>query len=675
MLLLVLISLAGFGWSMYHRLTPLYVMQPEVRWDDWQTRLANMLKFAVGQKRFFRKFELAHGLAHVLIFWGFLVLAVNSIHLIGRAFAWDWTLPGLHGTAVGLAYVFIKDLSVALVMVGVTIALIRRIVIKPDRMTLSLEANAILLWIFAMMILDVIYSATLIMLHPETFEAKSSFMGLLGVNILSGMGLTAESGTTVFLNGLGLWGHVIMVLAFLNYLPYGKHFHVVTALPAVFFADLAKKGAVKPQDLEDEECVYGVVNMESFPWKRAVDMYSCTECGRCQVHCPANVTGKPLSPKKLIMAEHDHLKAKSGTMIDAARLKYKKENEKTQELLESWEGESLIGDVLTEEIIWACTTCRNCTETCPLMIEHVDNIIDLRRGLVQMEGSMPQELVGVFKNWENNSNPWGMGFSMRGDWMKDLDVKTAADTPDFEYLFYAGCAGSFDDRGQQVSKAMVNLLNKAGVSYVCLGTDEQCCGETARRLGNEYLAQAMIQANVELWNEMGVKKIITTCPHCYNTLKNEYQEFGGKYEVVHHTELLDNLLKQGELKPENAFNGNGSVAFHDSCYLARYNDVVEAPRNIASSVPGVKLVEPERHGTTGFCCGAGGGRMWMEEDKDQRVNAVRCEEMVKTGAKTLATACPYCAIMFDEALKERDLQDEVKIMDIALMLNNAIKKD
>lgn len=675
MSVLLVLALSLFTWSMWRRLQPLTVMQPDVRWDRPGRRLAEMIKFAVGQRRFFHRFELAHGLAHVLIFWGFLAVSINTIHLVGRAYVWDWSLPGLNGTALGLSYAFVKDLFVLAVMIGVVLALVRRIFLKPDRMTLSWEADLILLWILTMMLLDVLYSGTLFLLYPNSPERGAGFMGELGMNILAGAGLTGSSAATWGLNMIGLWGHVILVLGFLNYLPYGKHFHVLTSLPNVFFGSLSPKGSLTPQNLEDETCVFGVLNVESFPWKRAMDMYSCTECGRCQVNCPANVTGKPLSPKRLIMAERDHLKRKSDLMGKAARWKRGNQSDKVTETLESWDGESLVGDVLTDEMIWSCTTCRNCAESCPILIEHVDNIVDLRRGLVQMEGRIPKEIVTVFKNWENNSNPWGLGFSTRGDWLKDLDVPAPADAPDFEYLFYVGCAGSFDDTGRQVSAAMVRLMKKAGVRFACLGSDEQCCGETARRLGNEYLAQAMIQANIELWTELGVRKIVTACPHCYNTLRNEYGQFGGQFEVLHHTELLSRLIRRGDLKPKKPFDRDGDVVYHDSCYLGRYNDRYDDPRDIARAVPGVRLVEAERYGRMSFCCGAGGGRMWMEEHRDQRVNRVRCEDLLQTGAKTLATACPYCAIMFDEALKEKELQDEVKIADLALILDRSIEEE
>ncbi len=672
MSLLVIVALAGFFWSMQRRLLPLLVMQPEVRWDRPGVRLSRMFKYAVGQRRFFHSFEFTHGLAHVLIFWGFLVVSLNTIHLVGRAFSPEWSLPGLGDTCVGLAYTFLKDLFVLLVMVGCGIALFRRIVFKPERMTISWEANLILLWIFTMMILDVVYGGSFYIIHPESPEKSAGFMGVLGMGILSGLGVAAGSGAVRFLNVLGHWGHVILVLAFLNYLPYGKHFHVITSLPAVFFASLRAKGELAPQNLEDENCIFGVTELQSFPWKRAWDMYTCTECGRCQVNCPANVTGKPLSPKKLIMAERDHLKAKTDLMCEAAKLKLKKQPEQAAEQLEKWESGALIGDVLTEEIIWSCTTCRNCAEMCPVMIEHVDNIVDLRRGLVQLEGSMPKELVTVFKNWENNSNPWGIGFSKRGEWFADLEVPTPAENPDFEYLFYVGCAGSFDEMNKKVSSAMVTIMKAAGVNFACLGADEQCCGETARRLGNEYLAQAMMQANVETWNELGVKKIVTACPHCFNTLKNEYPQFEGRYEVVHHSQFIQDLIRQGRIKPEAAFDRPGSAVYHDSCYLGRYNEVYQAPRETAKAIPGLNLLEAERHERTSFCCGAGGGRMWMEEDMEQRVNRVRCEELLKTGAKTLITACPYCATMFDETVKEKELQEEVKVIDLALLVERSL---
>jgi Fe-S oxidoreductase len=672
---LLLVALAAFSFSMLRRLAPLLAMQPEKRWDRLGTRLGQMLLTALGQRRFLQRWEFTHGLAHILIFWGFLVVGINTVHLVGRGFVPGWSLPYFHDTWLGLTYAGAKDLFVALVMLGTLLALFRRVVFKPERMTLSWEANLILLWIFSMMVLDVIYGGALFVMEPANPEQQTAFMGVLARQAFLGLGLGPDDAATRALHEVGLWGHVVLVLGFLNYLPYGKHFHVITSLPNVFFGDLKHRGELAKQDLEREDAIYGVSQLEDFPWKRALDMYTCTECGRCQANCPAHLTGKPLSPKRLVMDERDHLKKKTPLLMKVARLRRKGARDKAQELSASWEGAVLTGGVIEDEVNWSCTTCGHCVENCPVVIEHIDHIVDMRRHLVQVESRFPKELTGVFKGWENMSNPWGLASNSRGEWMEGSGVKTPAENPDFEYLYYVGCAGSFDDRNKKVTRALVHLLQRAGVSFVCLGNDEQCCGETARRIGNEYLAQTMMAANVELWNSLGVKKIITACPHGYNTIKNEYPQFGGRYEVVHHTELLARLVAEGKLKPARPFERPGPLAYHDSCYLGRYNKIYDPPRALARALPGAALVEAERRRQIGFCCGAGGGRMWMEEPPDQRVNLKRAEQLAETGAKTFATACPFCLIMLDDAIKQKGLEDDLKTLDLAELLERSLEKD
>jgi Fe-S oxidoreductase len=670
---LLLITVVWFSVSMFRRIMPLFVMQPEIRWDHPHYRIITMLKYAIGQFRFFRRFELLHGFAHVLIFWGFLAVSINTIHLVGRGFLLDWSIPGLHGTILGLAYAFIKDFFILAVMIGTLGALIRRIIVKPERMTLSWEANLILIWIFSMMVLDVIYSGTLFIMFPDNPEQKTAFMGVLGMNMLTGFGIGKESAATSLMHAIGFWGHVVFVFVFLNYLPYGKHFHIVLSLPGVFFGNPEKNGELTKQDLESEDAIFGVGKLEDFSWKRAVDMYNCTECGRCQANCPAHLSEKPLSPKALIMDQRDHLKKNTPLMLRAAWYQLTGKTDKSQEILENTG--ILTGEIIKGDAIWSCTTCGHCIENCPVLIEHVPNIIDMRRYLVQMESRFPNELATVYKGWENMSNPWSLASNMRADWFEDFGVKTPAENPTFEYLYYVGCAGSYDDRNKKVSRSLVRLMQKGGVNFACMGNDEMCCGETARRLGNEYLAQTMIEANVELWNEMGVKKIITSCPHCFNTLKNEYHQFGGNYEVIPHAELIKTLIEEGRIKPELNLDHDGPVVYHDSCYLGRYNNIYDTPREVACSVPGINLVEAQRLKCTSFCCGAGGGRMWMEENIGNRINTMRCEQLLETGAKTFATACPYCLIMLDDAVKEKSLEDEINIFDLAEIVDQSVKTD
>jgi Fe-S oxidoreductase len=671
--LLLLVSLAGVTFSVVRRFLPLFVMQPDVRWDQPKERFIGILKYFFGQLRFLRPFERIHGIAHIMIFWGAVVVTLSTIQMAGRGFSPGFHLPGFGDTGLGLTYIFLKDLFTLSIMAGCIMAFVNRVVFRPARMILSMEALIILNWIFWMMVMDLMYEATLFVMTPDHYEAKAAFLGVFVKEIFIVFGYTADNPITARLHAIGSWGHLILGLSFLNYLPYCKQFHEITSLPSLYMRNLREKGELTPQDLEDEDAIFGVGKIEEFSWKRGMDMYSCAECGRCRANCPAYLTDKPLSPMAVIMDEREHLKKKTDLMCRAAIHKFKKEPEKAAALLETWEGEELVGTVISEEAIWSCTTCGHCVANCPLMIEHVDNIVDMRRHLVQVESRFPKELIQCFKGFENLSNPWGLASNTRGDWFKDLGVETVEEKTDFEYLFYVGCAGSFDDRYKKVTIALTQLLQKAGVSFACLGDNEMCCGETARRLGNEYLAQHMINFNLEMFDTIGVKKIVTACPHCFNTFKNEYPQFGKKFEVIHHTELIRELTRKGAFKGGKKFSGKGPVVYHDSCYLGRYNDLYETPRDIARFVPGVKLVEAERKERSSFCCGAGGGRMWMEENIGKRINSERFEQLSATGAKTIATACPYCMIMLDDAMKEKGLEEEFEVLDLAQMMLRSIE--
>lgn len=666
MTLLLIIALVFFSWSMIRRLLPLYSMQPDVRWDRPLKRLANTLKVAIGQSRLLQRYEWISGLGHAFIFWGFLVLGINTIHLVGRGYIPGWSLPFLQAGGPGAAYEFVKDLFVLLVMIGCGLALLRRIVYRPERMELSLEANLILLWIFSMMALEVIYAATGLMLHPGNHYADAAFMGVMGMSILDALGLNSESPATGTLYAIGFWGHILMVLAFLNYLPYGKHFHVITSIPGVFFGKSGNRGELPKQDFEKEDIIFGAGKMEELSWKRALDMYSCTECGRCQEHCPAFVSGKPLSPKKVMIASRNHLKEKTPTMCRAAWHTLGGRKEKAGEISASWQGEALAGEVIEDDVIWSCTTCGYCMVACPLLIEHVDFIVDIRRYMVQEESRFPKDATAVFKGWESMSNPWRLPANARADWFGETGLSPESGE-DFEYLFFAGCAGSFDDTGKKVSKALVQLMQKAGIRFSFLGNEEKCCGETARRMGNEFLSQQLIRANVERFNQHNIRQIVTACPHCYNTLKNEYPQFGGNYKVLHHTELLWRLISEGRIPLPAPLAGQSkeTVVYHDSCYLGRYNGIFEIPRSILRKIYGIDPLEPELHGNFSFCCGAGGGNMWMEEKSGRRISSIRLEQLLEAGSSTLATACPYCLIMLRDEINAKDLSGEVSVMDLA----------
>ena len=458
------------------------------------------------------------------------------------------------------------------------------------------------------------------------------------------------------------WMHIVLVLGFLNYLPYSKHLHVLTSIPNVYFSSTNPRGALKPINLEEEGVEkFGASDIEDLTWKQLLDGYTCTECGRCTASCPANLTGKLLSPKKIIVDIRRRVTEKGPLVLEglapaaAASGGEKGPLEKT-----------LVHDYISAQELFACTTCMACVQECPVNIEHVDAIVEMRRNLVLMESEFPTEVQSLFRNLETNGNPWAFPASSRADWAEGLEIPTVQSNPNPEVLFWVGCAGSFDARYKKVTVAFAKLMKEAGVKFAILGVEEKCTGDSARRIGNEYLAQTLIKENVATLNNYGVKKIVTSCPHCFHTLKNEYPQFGGIYEVVHHTDFLNSLIRKGLLKP--AQDVPASVTYHDSCYLGRYNDVYDAPRAVLGAVGGIELTEMEKSRSKGMCCGAGGGRMWMEEKEGKRVNIERTEQALATGAVVISTACPFCMTMMNDGVKAKDKAETVAVKDIAEIL-------
>jgi Fe-S oxidoreductase len=450
------------------------------------------------------------------------------------------------------------------------------------------------------------------------------------------------------------WGHHLIIFFFLLYIPFSKHIHILGAIPNVFFKNLGPTGTLSRMDFEDETAEkFGISEIQEYTWKQLLDLYACTECGRCQVACPAHMTEKPLSPYRVIHHLRGHFMDRRGELLSPPA-----EGEG------GGNGKDLIPGTVTEDEIWSCTTCGACMQECPPFIEHVQKFVDLRRFLVMTESRFPAEMQPVFRNMEVNYNPWALGFSQRADWAEGLDVPVAAEKKTFDYLYWIGCAGSFDARGQSVARAMVTLLKRAGVDFAILGVEEMCCGETARRMGNEYLAQTLIEANIEVLKKYDFKSILTACPHGYNTFKVEYPQFGYEKPVVHHTELLLELVRDGRLKPSGALSMRG--VYHDSCYLGRYNDIMSEPRELLKEVAG-GLAEFGRRGKRSFCCGAGGGRMWMEETLGRRINEDRVDESLGLGVDHVFTACPFCTTMFEDGLKAKDRED-VKVLDVAEVL-------
>jgi Fe-S oxidoreductase len=546
-----------------------------------------------------------------------------------------------------------------IVLVAVLYGLWRRLVTHPPRLKLSVEGALILIWIGALMASDLIGDAALFARVPGSPERGAAYVS----SALSGIFAGVDPAVQKTWWQVMFWCHVTLILAFLNYLPFGKHFHVLTALPATFLRRLTPSGAADRMEFEGKES-FGVGQLEDFSWRRILDMYSCTECGRCNVHCPTYNTGKPLHPRELICDERNHLYAYAGAYQELGKLKVRGRLDEAAELVRKMERPALIGGVNSEETIWACTTCGYCQTHCPVVIEHIPHILDQRRYQTMTLAKVPAVLQNALQGLENNSNPWNQGAAAREDWIGDLPVPLLREKGSAEYLFFVGCAGAYDDRNKQVVRTLCTLFAKAGLDYAVLGTEEGCCGDPTRRVGHEYLFQMQAQRNVQTFQKYGVHKVVTACPHGYNVIRNEYPQFGLEgVEVFHHSEVLQQLLAQGRLRLQDG--AEGTVTFHDSCYLGRHNDIYDAPRQVLGSVRGLRQLEMARYRREGFCCGAGGGRMFMEEHLGTRINHDRIAEVADTGAARVATACPFCLTMLGDAIKETERSEQLAALDIA----------
>lgn len=648
-----LVFVFSFGLLIYNLkriLSYIKLGQKENRFNNPSERIKNIFKVAFGQTKLLR--EPVAGLIHFFIFWGFMVFLIAVVEAIVQGF-----LPFFSFHFLGPIFsiiTLVQDFLGVLVSVSVLYSLFRRFVQKVPRLDVKghkVDAAFILCMILLVVISMFGQNITFIAINnfnlPENEFRPISYQ-------LATLFSVGRNETTILLNEIFWWLHILTIFTFMNYLPYSKHFHVFTSIPNVYFSKIGNyKFALKKLNLEDENAAqFGVADFEHLSWKQILDGYSCTECGRCSSVCPAATTGKKLSPREIIVNIRQRTQDKAPLILSKA--------DDANEVYQK----TLIHNYIKDEELWACTTCMACVTECPVTIEHVDAIVDMRRNLVLSESNFPAELNAVFKNIETNFTPWAFNANDRANWAEGLNIKTMAEDPNTEYLFWVGCAGSFDTRYQKVSKAFAQLMQIANVDFRILGAEEKCNGDTARRLGNEYLAQMLMQENVDTLNNYGVKKIVTGCPHCYNSIKNEFPQFGGNYEVLHHSELIHQFLNEGKIKLTTE-EQKSKITYHDSCYLGRYNNIYSSPRDPLKMINGVQLTEMKRNLDKGFCCGAGGGRMFLEEVEGTRINNNRAEEAVSTGAEIIASACPFCLTMLSDGLKTLEKNEEVETKDIA----------
>jgi Fe-S oxidoreductase len=670
LLALILLGFGAFAWRAVLLVRLLRLGRAEYRLDHPWRRLRDEVVIYLGQRKLLKRPYYLRGITHAFIFWGFLVITYGSADLLLRGVL-ELHLPG---TDSGV-YAWSLDLFAVAVLASIAIAMFRRAVLRPAHMHIAREGYIILGLIgFLMLTLLVFESAAEASVRDELgghlFHVTPPVAGLIAPFI------STTAGPAIFAGAW--WSHVVTVLAFAAYLPWTKHLHIVTTLPNVGFRKQTPRGELSLiKDIENQE-TFGAATIRDFSWKQLLDGYTCTECGRCSDSCPALATGKPLDPQKIVLDIRDQLLREGPSLLALA-----KSGSAPSGGAAPAPAGAKVGPIAPAhwveskpEELWACTTCAACVEACPVTIEHIDKIVDMRRYLTLMEGGAPPEAQKAMTNIERAGNPWGEPRASRGDWAEGLAIPTLVEKPDAEYLYFVGCAGSYDRRNQRVAQALAKILKAANVSFAILGAAETCNGDPARRLGNEYLYQLQAQQNIETLNAMATKKVITSCPHCFNTIANEYPQLGGNYEVVHALPLVQKLIAEKRISLTDGTTE--VVAYHDPCYLGRHNGIYDEPRAVLDAIPGVERKEiAPHHRERGFCCGAGGGRMWMEEKMGQRVNHRRVEQlmMANTGATKVASGCPYCLIMLEEGIGAKGIQEQVKPVDVLELVAARLSQD
>ena len=665
-----------FVLAMARHLRIFAVARPSHPFANIPLRIGGLIEYAFVQTKMFK--DVKAGLMHAGIFWGFILLTIGTANIVtGGLIEAVISIPfdGLLWTLVNA----MQNVVAVIVLVSIAVAYYRRLVVKPARLTLNRDA---------LLILGMIAGVVATELVAQAFQA-AAYGDIDGAFIANALAVPLRSLSAQVLEaGFAVlwWAHIGLVAAFLCYLPFSKHLHIATAFPNILFRKLAPRGELPKLDLEAEDATFGLKTLQDLGWKDLLDGFTCTECGRCQQACPAWNTGKPLNPKHFIMGiRHMSIDAEQGIDIipnsPIVRDTYGLEDRSPSAVALA---APIVDNAIPYDAVWDCVTCGACVEACPVLIEHVDKIVGLRRNLVLEESRFPTELTAAFRSMENQGNPWGQPSSERLAWTKSLpfevpvvaSVAAAGGLDDLEVLYWVGCAAAFDTRNQKVARAVATCLHAAGVSFAILGQEESCTGDPARRMGNDYVFQMLAMGNVETLDKyrMGERTIVTACPHCFNTIGNEYGQLGGQYKIVHHSQYLAGLLESGRLRtvPEDATASTGdhrpgSVTVHDSCYLARYNGVIAPPRTVLGAA-GVSITEMDKSGRNTFCCGAGGGRMWMEETRGTRINEERTRQVLETGAATVATSCPFCMVMMSDGLAAADGGSAVAAMDISEVL-------
>lgn len=645
----------------------------------YKERLGKIWINVFGQKKLLK--DKKSGIMHVMFFYGFLLVQLGAIDFIWKGLQVGGHLP-LGSLYSGFS--FFQEVVSLMILVAVAWAFYRRYIEKLARLKRNFKSGLVLIFIGGLMLSVLFGNGMSLLWHGD--EGGLTEPIATAVAFLF-QWISKPAATTLFY--LSWWIHLLILLTFLVYVPQSKHAHLIAGPLNVFFTRLSNPGKLEKIDFEDEtKETFGVGAIQEFTQTQLLDLYACVECGRCTNVCPATGTGKMLSPMDLIVKLRDHL-TETGAVITSRTpwvpsfiFEHTRGNQLAtmgagvQESAATLTLPRLIGEVITEEEIWACTTCRNCEDQCPVMNEHVDKIIDLRRYLVLTEGKMDADAQRAMTNIERQGNPWGINRKEKEGWKNtgDIEIPTVKDMQrkgeEFEYLFWVGSMGSYDNRSQKIALSFARLLNEAGVSFAILGNKEKNSGDTARRLGNEFLFQDLAAKNIQEFEKAGIKKIVTIDPHAYNTFKNEYPDFGLQAEVYHHTEVLAKLVKEGKLKPVHSVPE--TITFHDSCYLGRYNEVYEQPRYILRSIPGVTLIEMERNREKGMCCGAGGGLMWMEETTGNRINVSRTEQALAVNPTIISSGCPYCLTMLSDGTKAKEVEDTVQALDITEILEKSI---